>query len=83
MSIAIINDLTIDQICSRKMDLLMSPKDFRKIIDVEKEKAIEKFLEKIEDRFYSTHPDERYYTYTPSSVVDICKEIAEQMKKSG
>lgn len=81
MSVSVISTLTINQICNRETDLLMSPEDMQKMVGIAKERAVKDFLEKIEDRFYSTHPDEQYYTYIPSDVVDICKEIAEEMKE--
>lgn len=80
MSVSMISRLTIDQICNRGTDLLMSQEDIQKMVDIAKEHAVKDFLEKIEDRFYSTHPDEQYYTYTPSDIVDICRGIFEQTK---
>lgn len=44
-------------------------------------KAIEEMLGQIEIRFLGVHPDKLYWGYTPSDVVDICKEIAEEMKE--
>lgn len=81
MRVSTIGTLTVNQICNRRADLLMSQEDIRKMVDTVKKCTIKDFLEKIEDRFYSTHPDEQYYTYTPSGVMDICREIAEKMKE--
>lgn len=83
MRVSTIGTLTVNQICNRRADLLMSPEDIQKMVDIAKERAVKDFLEKIEDRFYSTHPDEQYYAYTPSGVVYICREIAEEMKEVG
>lgn len=83
MSVSVINRLTIDQICDRGTDLLMSPEDVQKVVNTAKERAVKDFLERIENRFCSTNSDEQYYGYTSSGVVDICKEIAEQMKEGG
>lgn len=45
MSITMISRLTIDQLCSRKTDLLMSSEDIQKVTDIAKDRAIRDFAE--------------------------------------
>lgn len=44
-------------------------------------KAIDDFKHKIELKYMGVHPDELYEKYYPREIVEIVKEIAEQLKE--
>lgn len=46
-------------------------------------KAIEEFIERIEERLLGVHPDELYCGYTAKGIANICMSIAEQLKEVG
>lgn len=43
-------------------------------------KTIEEFMEQIERKLLEVHPDEMRYTHTSCGIVNICRDIAEEMK---
>lgn len=72
MEISMVGSTTINELCERKTDLIISTEAVKKIKNKAKETAVKEFLKEVENRFVDTN------TYTSEDVVTLCKEIAKE-----
>lgn len=73
-----IRTLTINQICDRKDDLLVSDNDIREVAEHVRKKAIDDFAQKLCKAFDET--DLKSNGYYPNNIV---RRVAEELKAGG
>ena len=80
MMITPIRTLTIDQICERKNDLLISIDDIKELARSERAKAIDEFAEKLCNKADWIETYTRAFGHASITIRETAKKIAEQMK---
>lgn len=83
MSISVVGTLNIGQICERKSDILISPKDIGMIERNARNNAIEEFVEVINNKigeFVLQHKNNLDFASGISVAWNIVDSVAEQMK---